>query len=193
MIWNRGGKSCMWFCVFIWVRFFIYDLMVLFKWMAKREKNMCNEANKHTLNSTLTSMANTKGIKRKCWFEEWNESGRESSVLGEKSRKREKNVHLKHEMASLHDVAALRNFSVRCSWLCTQHYSRISFRNRKKKYFIYEIMIWHINEASRLKSKTIAEQNRTQPTSTNDAGKMVINLSTIMRAHSMPWYEFWHL
>lgn len=139
MIWNRGGKSCMWFCVFICTIFYLWFDGFYSNELCKRMKKMCvcNERSKqHT--QRLTCIANIR---------EWRENVDLKSrikvgecVLGEKSKKREKKcVHLKHGMASLHDVAAaLRFFS--CS-VCAQRFelshSWISFRNHKNKFHLW--------------------------------------------------------
>lgn len=112
-------------------------------------------------------------------------------VRGEMSRKREKKCTPETRNGSSARCCCFAQFFPP---VLTALHSLLKFRNHKN-YFIYEIMMWHINVASKLQ-ETMGKQNGAQLTSTNDAGKMVINLSTIkhiMRTNALPWYKFWHL
>lgn len=111
---------CLYFMENVW---FLFTILVRFKWMASERKKKCNPE---------TSVGKNEEIKR--------------VRVGGKKSKREKNVHLKYGMASLHDVLLLEVCAI---FACVRSSSPImdyyfSFRNHKK-YFIYEIMISHIN------------------------------------------------
>lgn len=80
------------------------------------------------------------------WRVEWKWESK--SVRWKEQKAREKCVHLKYEMVSLHDVAALQFLPIFECMFITLRSAIHGFRSEIiKKYFIYEIMIWHINEA----------------------------------------------
>lgn len=139
MIWNRGGKSCMWFCVFICTIFYLCFDGFYSNECVKERKNECNEMNKQ-LNSTLTCIA-TANIKEL----------KENVDLKSGMKVREQECEVKRAESKRKMCAPeIRNgFFARCCcfaiftdlWVYVHYFalshSWISFRNHKKIFHLW--------------------------------------------------------